>query len=223
MKPQLCFFLKKPSLVYKCKNIPSFNVVIQQNVINRVSAIKFLGILIDDKLTWKDHITYISSEIVKNVSVLNTFDCQSLKLIYCSLILPYLMYCVEIWGNSYKSNLVIMEKLQKRAIRIINGANYYDHTSKLLYSLKLSKFLDIVKCKTLQVMFKAYNMMLPINLQVMFSVVKDIYSWGLSIATIEYSCPSVCVCVSIFLCVCVSVYTITQKIMVQLTWNLNIL
>ena len=36
------------------------------------------------------------------------------------------------------------------------------------------KFLDIVKCKTLQVMFKAYNMMLPINLQVMFSVVKDI-------------------------------------------------
>ena len=36
------------------------------------------------------------------------------------------------------------------------------------------KFLDIVKCKTLQVMFKTYNMILPINLQVMFSVVKDI-------------------------------------------------
>ena len=38
-------------LFTKCKNIPSFNVLIQQNVINRVSVIKFLGILIDDKLT----------------------------------------------------------------------------------------------------------------------------------------------------------------------------
>ena len=38
------------------------------------------------------------------------------------------------------------------------------------------KFLDIVKCETLQVMFKAYNMMLSINLQIMFSVVKDINS-----------------------------------------------
>ena len=37
------------------------------------------------------------------------------------------------------------------------------------------------------------------------------YSCGLSTATIEYSSPSVC------LCVCVSVYTITQKIMVQST------
>ena len=165
-------------LFTKCKNIPSFNVVIQQRSINRVSVNKFLGILIDDKLTWKDHITYISSKIVKNISVLNKvkyiFDCQSLKLVYCSLILPYLMYCVEIWGNSYKSNLVILEKLQKRVIRIISGANYYDHTSKLFYNLKLLKFLDLVKCKTLLVMFKAYNMMLPINLQVMFLVVKDI-------------------------------------------------
>ena len=47
------------------------------------------------------------------------------------------------------------------------------------------------------------------------------YSCGLSTATIEYSCPSVClcvcVCVSVCLSVCLSVYMITQKIMVQST------
>ena len=62
----------------------------------------------------------------------------------------------------------MLDTLQKRAVCIISGANYYDHTSKLFYNLKLLKFLDIIKSKTLQVMFKAYNMMLPINLQVMF-------------------------------------------------------
>ena len=43
----------------------------------------------------------------------------------------------------------------------------------------------------------------------------NFYSWGLSTATIEYSCLPVClsVCVS----VCLSVYTITQKIIVQST------
>ena len=57
------------------------------------------------------------------------------------------------------------------------------------------------------------------------------YSCGLSTATIEYSCPSVClsvcvcflsVCVCVRVCVCVCVYTITQKIMVQLTGNFNL-
>ena len=41
------------------------------------------------------------------------------------------------------------------------------------------------------------------------------YTCGLSTATIEYSSLSVCLCVC--LSVCLSVYTITQKIMVQLT------
>ena len=47
----------------------------------------------------------------------------------------------------------------------------------------------------------------------------DNYSCGLLTATIEYSCPSVCVCLCLSVCLsmCVSVYTITQKIMVQLT------
>ena len=50
-----------------------------------------------------------------------------------------------------------------------------------------------------------------------FYIFNHFYSCGLSTATIEYSSPSVC------LCVCLSVYTITKKIMVQSTWNLNIL
>ena len=39
----------------------------------------------------------------------------------------------------------------------------------------------------------------------MIKFARDIYSCGLSTATIEYSCPSVCLCVCLSVCVCVSV------------------
>ena len=63
------------------------------------------------------------------------------------------------------------------------------------------------------------NIVLFVNATIGFSEPFSSYSCGLSTATIEYSCPSVCLCVClswclslcVSMCVCVSVYTITQK------------
>ena len=43
-----------------------------------------------------------------------------LLMVYNSLILPYLMYCTEIWGNTYEHRIRDLVLLQKRAVRIID-------------------------------------------------------------------------------------------------------
>jgi len=52
-------------------------------------------------------------------------------MLYNSLILPYLNYCVNIWDNTFVTHLQKIVILQKRIIRMIAGAKRLDHTSPL--------------------------------------------------------------------------------------------
>lgn len=91
--------------------------------IERVSEIKFLGVIIDNKLCWKPHITYIKAKMSKSIAILykvkDLLNQKSLYTLYCSVVVPYITYCVEVWGNTYKTNTNPIVMLQKRAIRIV--------------------------------------------------------------------------------------------------------
>lgn len=111
------------------------NLKIQGISIERIKEIKFLGVIIDEKLTWKSHIKHIQNKISKSIAILyrvkHILDRESLHTLYCSMVLPYFSYCSEVWGNNYKTRIDSLITLQKRAIRIINKAGYRDHTNPL--------------------------------------------------------------------------------------------
>lgn len=140
--------------------------------IEKVSEYKFLGVTIDEKLTWKPHIKHVQSKVSKSIAVINRvkhlLQNDALRILYCSMILPYLTYCVEIWGNNYKSSIHPLVILQKRAVRIIHKAGYRDHTNCLFLESKLLKFSDLVKLYTVMPVFKANINILPSNVQKLF-------------------------------------------------------
>lgn len=90
--------------------------------------------------------------------------------------MPYMTYCVEIWGNAYKTNLDPIIKLQKRASRIINEVGYCDHTNQLFIRSHTLKFLDIVYSKTLEIMFQVVNKTIPVCIKKMFKLRQGIYN-----------------------------------------------
>ena len=96
-------------------------------------------------------------------------------MLYCSLFLPYINYCSEIWGNTYATNVKCITVLQKRVVSIVCGARRLDHTNHLFKQLGILKFVDLVKFKTSIIMFKAYHNELPNNLQEMFNLHVQIY------------------------------------------------
>ena len=148
--------------------------------LERVSEIKFLGVLIDNKLSWKPHINYIKAKISKSIAILNKtkylLNKTSLYTLYCSFILPYMTYCVEIWGNTYKTNIHPIFILQKRAIRIIHKTAYREPTNPLFVQLKTLTFLDLIDYKTIQIMFKANNHQLPHGIQELFQLRESKYN-----------------------------------------------
>lgn len=85
--------------------------------IEQVSDTKFRGVTIDN--FWKHHTKHLQTKLSRSISVLSKakhlLHYKSLCLLYCSLILPYLEYCVEVWGNTYKTSLQPLCNLQKKS------------------------------------------------------------------------------------------------------------
>ena len=76
------------------KTREDLNVSLDNTVLKRVKVAKFLGVLIDECLTWKNHIDCISKTISRNIGVMNKLKhyipYRVLHTLYCTLISPYL-------------------------------------------------------------------------------------------------------------------------------------
>ena len=73
-----------------------YAIVIDQKEVSRVKLVKYLGMIVDDKLTWSQHVDYISSEITRYIGILERIrhfiPKESLLLLYHTLIEPYFKY-----------------------------------------------------------------------------------------------------------------------------------
>ena len=73
-------------------------------LLDQKSYIKYLGTLIDSNLTWKYHISYITSKISKTIGVIARLrqfvSSSTLLTLYRSLVSPYLLYGLTVWGQA---------------------------------------------------------------------------------------------------------------------------
>ncbi len=140
-------------------------ICVQDNEISQVTSIKFLGIIIDNKLSWNLHITYLANKLAKNMSILyklkGSFPQSTMLNMYYSFIYSLLTYGISIWGNSSKSNLNKLITLQKQAVRIICDTAYRAHTDSLFKTLKILKLQDIFLLEVLKFTYKFKLGILP--------------------------------------------------------------
>ena len=105
-------------------------------LLERRNCVKYLGILFDPNLTWKQHILFVSSRISKSFGILSRLrhfvPTDTLLSIYQSLILPYITYGIAVWGQAAQTNLETLLILKKRALHLIHFAPYRSHVIPLL-------------------------------------------------------------------------------------------
>ena len=113
----------------------------------QVEYTKFLGLYIDNDLSWKSHINYLSKLLSRNTGILNKlkyyFPTNIVLSIYSTLISPYLNYGSLAWGNCTKVLLDKLFLIQKRAIRNVNHAGYLSHTNDLFRNNNILKITDL--------------------------------------------------------------------------------
>ena len=101
-----------------------------------VQCIKYLGVILDNKLSWIQDISYVKSTISKGIGIMhkvrNYINKKALHGLYHSYIHPYLIYCIESWGNASNCYIDPLSMLQKRILIILTFSNY-DVPSELLF------------------------------------------------------------------------------------------
>jgi hypothetical protein len=162
------------------KYIQSVPLILNGIDLQRVTSTKFLGIRIDEKLSWKSHINDVASKISKNIGIINRLKkflpSHVLLTLYNCFVLPYLSYSVLTWGGlPTQCNRLLT--LQKRAVRIISNAGFLDHTTALFCNLKLLKFNDLYHLKLGKFMYKYMSNALPPCFSSFFTLTTGIHSY----------------------------------------------
>ena len=136
----------------------SKTMVIDNIDIENVKHSKFLGVIIDERLTFNNHIQYMKGKISRAMGIL--YKCRkylnqsTLLTLYNAFIYPYFTYCIPVWGNTCESYLKPLFNLQKRAVRIIANAEFRAHTDPLFKNLKI---LNVTRLHTYFVQLFVYN------------------------------------------------------------------
>ena len=154
-KSKFMVFFKHP------KTIPKLKLTINDNPIEQVTEFNFLGITIDQNVTWSAHITKTSIKIARVIGILHklkhSFPLRILRLIYNSLIHPHLIYGLYLWGFNPKRLTI----LQKRAVRILARRPYLSHSTPLFKSLQILKLEDLYITQLYKLYYKNVNNLLP--------------------------------------------------------------
>ena len=119
---------------------------INNKIIDRVKEVLFLGVIIDEHISWKPHISHVASKIAKSIGIVQGkfyLSKLALRTLYYSLVYPYLHYCITVWGSTYPSNLNRIILLQKRVIRIIDKKPFDAHADPIFKELMILKFESI--------------------------------------------------------------------------------
>ena len=127
----------KHSFFHKPSNKDDIPLLLPKLIINnyeiqRKESIKFLRVLLDQHLTWKELIKLSENKIAKNIGVLykarSYLHKKALLCIYYSYIHSYLNYANTVWRSTNRTYLKKLQSQQKHAIRIIFHENKFTHT-----------------------------------------------------------------------------------------------
>ena len=151
----------KCMLFHKRRKVNPLQLSINDQQISQVDQFTFLGVLLDDTLSWKNHINMVTNKLSKIIGILHRlkhyYPDNILLTIYNSLFVPHLNYGSLAWGSVSDR----LETIQKKAVRIITHSNYIAHTEPIFKYLGLLKVKDLFAFKLLKFLHKLSHNELP--------------------------------------------------------------
>ena len=135
---------------------------INNDDIKQVKSTTFLGVVIDECLSWNDHIDSVAKKIVKSAGIIAKIrhftNLNTLKLIYYALVYPYLIYGNLIWSNTYKTRIQKLTNIQKKIIRLMTFQSNFSHTENIFIDLQILNLSKLNNYLTSLFMFRYHHL-----------------------------------------------------------------
>ncbi|KFM65430.1 Hypothetical protein in type-1 retrotransposable element R1DM, partial [Stegodyphus mimosarum] len=124
---------KSKIMIIKRKHVSYSNqqLYLDNALLETVNEIKYLGVILDHKFCWKNHIMYLSNKCENILRGLNRVSCNTfglksnvINMIYKQGIVPFICYASRVWGTALekKINSRILRRIQRRILlRVVRG------------------------------------------------------------------------------------------------------
>ena len=122
----------------KNRKLDNLSLKLGQSILTVVNEIKFLGLIIDSKLSWLKHFQYVENRCSKVLNCMKALNgtkwganSKTLRNIYIALIRSKIDYGCEVYCSASSSAKSILDRIQSQALRICTGSNKTTATSAL--------------------------------------------------------------------------------------------
>ena len=127
--------------------------------LKRETVTKFLGVFINENVTWKPHFNTISTKISKSMDILYRTTLiiprKQLNQLYFSFVHSYLNYANLAWGSTQKTKLSTVYRQQKHSIRLLSFKDQFTHSRALFKEIADTLNIDEINIfNILCLMFK---------------------------------------------------------------------
>ena len=164
-------------------NNDTIPIYINNKLIQLSNSVNFLGVVLNNCLGFKDHITNVLHKISRNAGLINKLKYsllpENLITLYHSIIFPYLKYCNIVWAtNATQTELDSLFKVQKKCLRIATNSHYLAPSASLFKKLSLLNIYDINKQEIATFMYKYKNKLLPAPFSDLFQYNSQIHNYN---------------------------------------------
>ena len=161
--PRKCEFLR----ITNKKNHISFNYHINDCSIQEVTHTKYLGVVLDQHLSWNDHIKQVASKATKVNAFLhrNLYQCPPLikSNIYKAMVRSIMEYSSTVWDPHTLINIDRLESVQRHAARMcFRNYSRYSSVTSMLSDLNLPTLQDRRSRAKVQMMYKIIHHLVAI-------------------------------------------------------------
>ena len=174
----LIFSKQKHSSILKGQN-EDLKLKIRDNELEVVQKTKYLGLQIDCSLDWKEQIKAVSAKVSRAIGFLkhakSFLPKETLQTLYTGIVEPHFRYCCSLWGCAGSSEINQLQKLQKRAARIMTNSSLDAPSRPLIEKLGWKTVDQLISSESKTMVFKSLNELAPQYLCDLFTR-KSLYS-----------------------------------------------
>lgn len=92
--------------------------------LTRTNVTAYLGMMIDDNLTWDEHIKKMQKKVIATVGALRRHDRllrKAVRAIYTAHIMTHITYCITAWSQCSATNKLKVSRLMNKALKVLYG------------------------------------------------------------------------------------------------------
>jgi len=160
------------------KSISNVKVLLNNNEIARVVVTKYLGMYLDEKLSWSHHVEYICNKLVRLKGAFNyladMLTEENIKQLYYAYVFPHVKYGIEIYGTCSDLLMKKLQTEQNKLLKILCRKNRRYPTNQLHSELKVLNCYDIHKLFIGVFVYKQQSNMLPAIFDTYFKLNSDV-------------------------------------------------